>query len=152
MTVREDRAPTTELLDSQVCFALYSASRAVTAAYREVLDPLGLTYPQYLVMLVLWENEQITVRDLGNQLRLDSGTLSPMLKRLEHRGFVVRERSVLDERVVLVSLTSDGKNLKAAFPDIQEHICSAVTLSDEERATLRSLASKISAMCPSQNG
>ncbi|PHV64467.1 MarR family winged helix-turn-helix transcriptional regulator, partial [Williamsia muralis] len=80
-------------LDQQLCFALYSASRATTAAYRPILDELGLTYPQYLVLLVLWEDEPITVRRLGERLQLDSGTLSPLLKRLESAGLLVRQRT-----------------------------------------------------------
>jgi len=93
-------------LDRQVCFALYSASRAATAVYRPVLDELGLTYPQYLVMLVLWESEPRGVKELGGELGLDSGTLSPLLKRLEALGFVERRRSGEDERRVAIHLTS----------------------------------------------
>jgi MarR family transcriptional regulator, organic hydroperoxide resistance regulator len=107
-------------LDDQLCFALYAASRAVTARYRPLLDPLGLTYPQYLVMLVLWEQDQATVQQLGRQLRLDSGTLSPLLKRLEDAGLVTRARRPEDERSVLVRLTARGRRLRtraAAVPD-----------------------------------
>lgn len=100
-------------LDRQLCFALYSASRAMTAAYRPLLDDLGLTYPQYLVMLALWEHEAATVGRLGTLLRLDSGTLSPLLKRLEAQGYIVRSRSAEDERAVRVALTREGAALKA---------------------------------------
>jgi DNA-binding MarR family transcriptional regulator len=106
-------------LDNQLCFALYSASRAMTAAYRPLLDAVGLTYPQYLAMLVLWEHESASVGRLGELLRLDSGTLSPLLKRLEAMGHIARARSAEDERAVLVSLTQAGRALKAkaqAFP------------------------------------
>ncbi|WP_059387987.1 MarR family winged helix-turn-helix transcriptional regulator, partial [Arthrobacter sp. Hiyo1] len=96
-------------LDRQVCFALYSASKAATAVYRPVLDELGLTYPQYLVMLVLWENEPRSVRELGTELGLDSGTLSPLLKRLEAMGLVERRRSVEDERRVEIHLSDAGR-------------------------------------------
>jgi MarR family transcriptional regulator, organic hydroperoxide resistance regulator len=99
-------------LDEQLCFALYSASRAVTARYRPLLDDLGLTYPQYLVMLVLWESGPVTVSQLGGRLRLDSGTLSPLLKRLESSGMISRQRRVRDERSVEVTLTGAGHRLR----------------------------------------
>ncbi|MEZ0356392.1 MarR family winged helix-turn-helix transcriptional regulator [Mycobacterium sp. SA01] len=107
-------------LDEQLCFALYSASRAVTAAYRPMLDELDLTYPQYLVLLVLWEEEPCTVSHLGDRLHLDSGTLSPLLKRLEAAGFVRRQRSATDERRVEITLTAKGRALEeraACIPD-----------------------------------
>ncbi|KDE99823.1 MarR family transcriptional regulator [Mycolicibacterium aromaticivorans JS19b1 = JCM 16368] len=107
-------------LDEQLCFALYSASRAVTAAYRPMLDELDLTYPQYLVLLVLWEEEPCTVSHLGDRLHLDSGTLSPLLKRLESAGFVRRQRSTTDERRVDITLTDEGRALEeraACIPD-----------------------------------
>lgn len=107
-------------LDEQLCFALYSASRAVTAAYRPLLDELDLTYPQYLVLLVLWEEEPCTVSHLGGRLHLDSGTLSPLLKRLESAGFVRRQRSPADERRVEITLTAKGRALEeraACIPD-----------------------------------
>ena len=94
-------------LDDQLCFALYAASRAMTARYRPLLDAVGLTYPQYLVMVVLWDEGPSTVRELGERLRLDSGTLSPLLKRLEGSGLVARERRADDERSVLV--TADAR-------------------------------------------
>ncbi|MER7281338.1 MarR family transcriptional regulator [Dactylosporangium sp. NPDC000244] len=99
-------------LDRQVCFALYTATRAVTARYRPLLDELGLTYPQYLVLLALWEQDQRTVKDLGAALRLDSSTLSPLLKRLEAAGLVARERRADDERSVTVRLTAEGSALR----------------------------------------
>src|SRR5215813_1878227 len=99
-------------LDRHLCFALYSASRAMTAAYRPILTELNLTYPQYLVLLVLWEQGRVTVGSLGERLQLDSGTLSPLLKRLEANGFVRRQRSSDDERVVEVVLTPAGRRLE----------------------------------------
>jgi DNA-binding MarR family transcriptional regulator len=99
-------------LDEQLCFALYSASRAVTARYRPLLDDLGLTYPQYLVMLVLWESGPVTVSQLGKRLALDSGTLSPLLKRLESGGMISRQRRADDERSVEVALTGAGHRLR----------------------------------------
>ena len=99
-------------LDNQLCFALYAASLAMNKAYKPHLGALGLTYPQYLVMLVLWEHSQLTVSEIGEKLFLDSGTLTPLLKRLEASEFVVRQRDASDERRVYVSLTTAGKNLK----------------------------------------
>ena len=101
------------LLDDQLCFALYAASRAVTNRYRPLLEKLDLTYPQYLVMLVLWEGDGLMVSELGQRLRLDSGTLTPLLKRLEGAGFVSRMRAVEDERRVHIHLTAAGRRLKA---------------------------------------
>src|SRR5215471_21059668 len=100
------------LLDEQLCFALYAASRAVTQRYRTLLEELGLTYPQYLVMLVLWEQGPATVKSLGDALQLDYGTLSPLLKRLAASGLVERKRRSEDERSVEVSLTPAGEELK----------------------------------------
>jgi DNA-binding MarR family transcriptional regulator len=100
-------------LDDQLCFALYAASRAITGAYQPLLAGLGLTYPQYLVLLVLWEHGTATVSALGARLHLDSGTLTPLLKRLEKQGVLTRTRSRDDERVVELSLTAAGKRLRA---------------------------------------
>ena len=101
------------LLDNQLCFALYSASLAMTKLYKPLLDELGLTYPQYLVMLVLWERDGLMVSELGQRLCLDSGTLTPLLKRLEASGLVSRLRAVEDERRVHIHLTAAGRKLKA---------------------------------------
>lgn len=100
-------------LDNQLCFALYSASLAMSKVYKPHLDALGLTYPQYLVMLVLWEQDGLTVSEIGERLYLDSGTLTPLLKRLESSGHVSRLRDVADERRVLIQLTAAGRRLKA---------------------------------------
>jgi DNA-binding MarR family transcriptional regulator len=101
-------------LDDQLCFALYAASRAVVSAYQPLLASLGLTYPQYLVMMVLWEEDGVRVSRLGERLHLDSGTLTPLLKRLEAQGLVARRRSGQDERVVEVFLTEQGRGLSQA--------------------------------------
>jgi DNA-binding MarR family transcriptional regulator len=101
------------LLDNQLCFALYSASLAMTKLYKPLLDELGLTYPQYLVMLVLWEGDGLMVSELGQRLYLDSGTLTPLLKRLEAAGLVSRMRAAEDERRVHIHLTVAGRKLKA---------------------------------------
>jgi DNA-binding MarR family transcriptional regulator len=106
-------------LDNQLCFALYSASLAMTKVYKPLLEAIGLTYPQYLVMLVLWEQDGLPVSGIGERLSLDSGTLTPLLKRLETAGLLSRRRSAADERRVLVSLTRAGRLLKtraAAIP------------------------------------
>jgi DNA-binding MarR family transcriptional regulator len=124
-------------LDQQLCFALYSASRAMTAAYRPVLTEMNLTYPQYLVMLVLWEEEHVTVGRLGERLQLDSGTLSPLLKRLESNGFVRRERSRDDERLVDVTLTPAGRRLERRAQCIPEELGSATGMTEEQAADLR---------------
>lgn len=106
------------LLDHQLCFALYSASLAMTKLYKPLLTRLGLTYPQYLVMLVLWEHDGITVSALGERLFLDSGTLTPLLKRLEASGLLARDRDAQDERRVRLSLTAQGRALRAAAEPI----------------------------------
>ncbi|PKO66777.1 MAG: MarR family transcriptional regulator [Betaproteobacteria bacterium HGW-Betaproteobacteria-16] len=99
-------------LDHQLCFALYSASLAMTKLYKPLLDEMGLTYPQYLALLVLWEQDGLTVSDLGERLHLDSGTLTPLLKRMETAGLLSRLRDVQDERRVLIRLTAAGRQLK----------------------------------------
>jgi DNA-binding MarR family transcriptional regulator len=109
-------------LDDQICFSLYAASRALTAAYGPLLAPLGLTYPQYLVMLVLWEDDGVPVKRIGERLALDSGTLTPLLKRLEAQGLVTRRRSAEDERVVEIHLTTEGKRLKQRARSVPEKL------------------------------
>ena len=110
------------LLDNQLCFSLYAASRAMTAAYAPLLEPLGLTYPQYLALLVLWEGDNISVKQLGERLQLDSGTLTPVLGKLEERGLVARERDDADARVVRVTLTAVGRALKQKAKKIPERL------------------------------
>jgi DNA-binding MarR family transcriptional regulator len=113
MPARTLNADQALLLDNQLCFALYSASLAMTKLYKPLLDELGLTYPQYLVMLVLWEGDGLMVSELGQRLCLDSGTLTPLLKRLESTGLVSRMRDAEDERRVRIQLTAAGRKLKA---------------------------------------
>ncbi|MER6990672.1 MarR family transcriptional regulator [Saccharopolyspora hirsuta] len=132
-------------LDRQLCFALYSASRAFTNLYRPFLGELGLTYPQYLVMLVLWERESLAVKELGAALRLDSGTLSPLLKRLEARGLVVRERSSDDERSVFVALTGEGRDLKERAREIPGRMLAATGLELDGVVELRSTLEQLTA-------
>jgi DNA-binding MarR family transcriptional regulator len=112
-------------LDNQLCFALYSASLAMTKLYKPVLDALGLTYPQYLVMLVLWERDGLMVSELGERLFLDSGTLTPLLKRLEAAGLVARIRALDDERRVHVTLTAAGRKLKTRASKVPSAILQA---------------------------
>lgn len=127
------------LLEDQLCFALYAASRSVTARYRPLLDGLGLTYPQYLVMLVLWERDSVSVRQLGTALQLESSTLSPLLKRLEAGGLVLRERRTDDERSVAVRLTEAGARLQETARSIPVAIGDAMGLTPEQDATAKHL-------------
>lgn len=132
-------------LDRQLCFALYAASRAVTHTYRPLLDPLGLTYPQYLVMLVLWEHGPRQVKEIGAALDLDSGTLSPLLKRLEAAELVTRTREHHDERTVTIAPTEAGAALRERATCVPRGIAEAVGMSDTDvvalRETLRELTS-----------
>lgn len=124
-------------LDRQICFSLHAASRAFNSVYRVVLKDLGITYPQYLVMLVLWEQGELPVKKLGEHLRLDSGTLSPLLKRLEAAGLVRRERSPRDERSVEVRLTEQGTALRERALAVPRRIVAATALDIEEIRDLR---------------
>jgi DNA-binding MarR family transcriptional regulator len=137
------------LLDNQLCFALYSTSLAMTKLYKPLLVDLGLTYPQYLVMLVLWEDDALTVSALGERLYLDSGTLTPLLKRMEQSGLLARVRSAQDERRVEVSLTDAGRKLKvraAAVPGcvLEASQCSIAELK-ELTSELQDLRERLSA-------
>lgn len=132
-------------LDRQVCFAMYAASRAATAAYRPLLEELGLTYPQYLVMMVLWEVQPRSVRELGEELGLDSGTLSPLLKRLESLGLVERRRSAADERRVEVFLTAAGTALSVRATGIPQRLAEAAGLSAAELDQLRETLGRLTA-------
>ncbi|HEU5296014.1 MAG TPA: MarR family transcriptional regulator [Burkholderiaceae bacterium] len=123
-------------LDHQLCFALYSASLAMTKFYKPLLDPLGVTYPQYLVMLVLWEGDGITVSQVGDRLALDSGTLTPLLKRLEAQGLLRRLRDVADERRVLLQLTPAGRALKTKALAVPESVACAAGCELDELASL----------------
>ena len=124
-------------LDQQICFSLNAASRAFGGVYRVILKDLGLTYPQYLVMLVLWEHGDLPVKKLGEHLRLDSGTLSPLLKRLETAGLVRRERSARDERSVEVRLTEEGVALRERAVQVPRRIVSATSFDVDEIRDLR---------------
>jgi DNA-binding MarR family transcriptional regulator len=123
-------------LDNQLCFALYSTSLAMTKLYKPMLEEMGLTYPQYLAMLVLWEQDGLTVSELGERLYLDSGTLTPLLKRMESAGLVSRIRAVEDERRVHITLTAAGRKLKARAAKIPGCIMSATQCSVPELVSL----------------
>jgi len=126
-------------LENQVCFSLYSAANAMVRAYRPVLDALDLTYPQYLAMLVLWQHKGISVKALGERLHLDSGTLTPLLKRLESKGLLLRGRSEQDERVRVLTLTDAGLALQARAVDVPEQMLCRSAMPREELQQLKSL-------------
>lgn len=125
------------LLDNQLCFALYAANNAVTRTYREPLGKLGLTYPQYLAMLVLWDQGSHTVKGLADALQLDSSTLTPVLKRMELAGWVSRTRDATDERVVRIELTAAGKGLRRPVSAIQKGVACRTQLAAAESGALR---------------
>jgi DNA-binding MarR family transcriptional regulator len=124
------------LLDNQLCFALYSTSLAMTKLYKPLLEALGLTYPQYLVMLVLWEHDDVSVTALGERLFLDSGTLTPLLKRMEAADFLVRSRSTQDERRVHIALSAAGRKLQARAARVPACVVDAVQFSVPELTAL----------------
>lgn len=128
-------------LDNQFCFALYSASLAMTKTYKSHLDKLGLTYPQYLVMLVLWQQDDVLVKSIGEKLFLDSGTLTPLLKRLESSSLVTRTRDESDERQVRIALTREGRALKKKAQSIPQQVLCA---SGQPLATLENLRAQLS--------
>ena len=132
------------LLSEQVCFPVYAFAKEIINQYRPLLDELDLTYPQYLVMLVLWEHEEQSVNHLGEKLKLDSGTLTPLLKRLELKGFVTRNRSTVDERIVLITLTEKGKLLKEKAACIPTKLMQSMDVSVEDLMVLKNIISKIS--------
>lgn len=123
-------------LDNQLCFPLYAAARKVTNLYTPHLKPLGLTYTQYIVFLVLWEHDGIPVGEICDRLMLDNGTLSPLLKKMEQAGYVVRERSKADDRVVIISLTEEGKQLQKRARDIPAAVGSCIDLPADKAGEL----------------
>ena len=126
-------------LENQVCFALAVASRSVISLYRPILEPLGLTHPQYLVMLALWQHSPRSVKDLGGALQLEPATLSPLLKRLETAGLVRRDRSRLDERVLDVSLTTAGRELRTQAEAIPHRVMNELRMDAEHLTQLREM-------------
>lgn len=130
-------------LENQLCFPLYAASKEVVRRYKPLLDELDLTYTQYVVMMVLWEKKKVTVSSLGETVFLDSGTLTPVLKSLETKKYVKRERSKEDERVLNVTLTEQGERLKEKAVSIPEKMAGCVALTKEEATTLYTILYKI---------
>ncbi|RKR87161.1 MarR family transcriptional regulator [Micromonospora pisi] len=139
-------------LSRQVCFALYATSRAVTDLYRPILDEFGLTYPQYLALLVLWErpDDPLTVTQLGAALHLDSGTLSPLLKRLERAGLVTRRRASRDERLVEIELTGAGRALRQRVEQVPRRIVRATGLTEGDLVALRGTLNQITQLIHEQ--
>lgn len=124
-------------LEDQLCFDLYAAARLITSAHRPFLLPLNLTYPQYVVMLTLWQRGPQTVTELGSHLHLDSGTLSPLLKRLEATGYITRTKSALDERATIIGLTAAGAALKEQVTDVPSAVACQVGLKPEEKQKMQ---------------
>ncbi|MBM7703687.1 MarR family winged helix-turn-helix transcriptional regulator [Metabacillus iocasae] len=124
-------------LEHQLCFTIYATSREITKVYKPLLDELNVTYPQYLALLVLWEEEEVSVKQMGERLYLDSGTLTPMLKRMEQQGLLTRQRSLEDERVVTVRLTEEGKQLKDKACHIPDAVFSMSNQSPQQLSHLK---------------
>ena len=141
-------------LDNQLCFALYAATRAISKTYRQRLGPMGLTYPQYLVLIVLWEQDGIMISEIGDKLVLDSGTLTPLIKRLEGMKIVQRERGKEDERQVRVWLSSKGRDLRDMALDARRFVACRLDMTEEEimalRADLMSLIGRLGVACETE--
>jgi DNA-binding MarR family transcriptional regulator len=133
-----------QILSQQVCFPIYAFAKEIINQYRPLLDAIELTYPQYLVMLVLWEFESQTVNQLGEKLKLDSGTLTPLLKRMEAKLLVTRTRSSSDERIVNIALTQDGKALQIKAANVPAQLIEAMNVTVEDLQELKNIISKIS--------
>jgi len=132
-------------LDDQLCFAIYQAGQAMTRVYKRLLAPLGLTYPQYLVMLVLWEHGELSVKEIGAQLGLDSGTLTPLLKRMQAGGFIVRRRDTDDERIVRVAVTTAGNSLQDRACHVLEGLVAQAKLPAADLLGLRDTLNRLTA-------
>lgn len=130
-------------LDNQLCFPLYAAARKVVGAYTPFLKPLGLTYTQYIVFMVLWENDDLTVGEIGKKLMLDNGTMTPLLKKMEEAGHLTRKRSEKDERVVTVSLTGEGKEMKNKVKGVPVEMKQCIKLDPGEAKTLYKILYKL---------
>lgn len=130
-------------LENQLCFPLYACAKEVVKRYTPLLEPLGLTYTQYIAMMVLWEHKSVTVKELGKKLYLDSGTLTPMLKKMEKAGWLVRERSKSDERVVVVTITPAGEQLQEKAVDIPIRMSQCIRLESDNAMRLYSLLNEL---------
>lgn len=139
----EDRTKQMLRLENQLCFPLYACSKEVIRRYKPFLDPLELTYTQYIALMVLWEKGEMSIKDLGERLYLDSGTLTPLLKKLEAKGYIERNRCAQDERSVIITLTEEGRVLQARAADVPRQMSACVVLTEEERMTLRGLLQKM---------
>jgi MarR family transcriptional regulator, organic hydroperoxide resistance regulator len=130
-------------LNNQLCFPLYVLSKEIINQYRPYLDELGITYPQYLVLMVLWEQDDLTVGQIGEKVYLDSGTLTPLLKRLEQKGIVTRNRCVNDERIVKISLTEEGMKMKDKACLIPKSMLNRLNIDEEELRVLKQIINKL---------
>ncbi len=130
-------------LENQICFPLYACSKEIVRMYKPFLDEIDLTYTQYIAMMVLWEHKQINVKELGSFLYLDSGTLTPVLKKLEQKGYIVRNRAKEDERVLIVTLTKEGEKLKEIAVNIPMQIGKCVALEQQDAMELYRLLNKL---------
>ena len=131
------------LLENQLCFPLYAASKELTRRYKPYLDPLGLTYTQYVCMMALWEHDHVSVHELGERIFLDSATLTPLLKRLEARGYVRRTRSPIDERSVIIDLTDEGRDLRERALEVPGLISGCIRMERSEALMLKQLLEKM---------
>lgn len=138
-----DKNSDTLKLENQLCFPLYACSKEIVRRYKPYLDKIDLTYTQYITMMVMWEEKQINVKELGEKLYLDSGTLTPLLKKLESKDYVKRERSKHDERNLIVTITEKGEALKSKAVDIPEKVSACMTLSEEKAQALYSVLYEI---------
>ena len=130
-------------LENQLCFPLYACAKEIVRRYTPLLEPLGLTYTQYIAMMVMWEHKSISVRDMGKMLFLDSGTLTPMLKKMEKSGWISRRRSREDERMVIVTITEKGEKLQEKAADVPVRMAGCVTLENDEAMQLYALLHKL---------
>lgn len=130
-------------LENQLCFPLYACAKEIVRRYTPLLEPLGLTYTQYIAMMVMWEHKSISIRDMGKLLFLDSGTLTPMLKKMEKAGWITRRRSKEDERVVMVSITAEGEELHGKAEAIPSKMAGCVTLENDEAFQMYTLLHKL---------
>lgn len=129
-------------LENQLCFPLYACAKEVTRRYKPFLDPLGLTYTQYITMMVMWEKKEVRVKDLGEVLYLDSGTLTPLLKRLEQKGLISRSRYQEDERALCVRITEEGEKLRETAKSVPVGMRACIPLNDEEMLVMKKLLSR----------
>jgi len=129
--------------DEQACFMINAASKKIASCYREILDPLGITYPQYLVLVCLWRQDGLSLDQIGEQLHLDSGTLTPLIKRLESKGMLTRKRNPLDERCLIIELTEESKAMQRHVPSILENVITSLNMTEQELSVFLNSLHKI---------